>query len=161
MSVDPIPDSVRAFLEGRIDSVTQLDMLLLVHRTAGQLWTAQAVAAELRIGEAWAEEQLSLLARRDLLEREGSGYRFASAGEFSAAVDELARAYHTHPVAVVAAIYARPDRNLRNFADAFRLRKEPPGTPASQPPPQSQPAPGPPPSPAPPRPPRDEGSREV
>lgn len=170
MSADPLPDRVRTLLDGRIDSVTQLDILLLIHRNPGRPWTGRAVAAELRIGDLWAEEQLSLLCRRGLLHREAPGgaatavagggtenvgYRVAPDAETADAVNELARTYQTHPVAVVAAIYARPDRTLRNFADAFRLRKDPTADPASGP----ESATGPPPTPGPPTRPDDEGGQ--
>jgi hypothetical protein len=74
----------------------------------------------------------------------------------AAAVDELVRTYQTHPVAMVAAIYARPDRNLRNFADAFRLRKDPASEPSAAGP---ESATGPPPTPAPPTRPDAEGGQ--
>ena len=39
------------------------------------------------------------------------------------AVDALAAVYAAYPVAVITAIYSKPAPDLRNLADAFRLRR--------------------------------------
>jgi hypothetical protein len=128
LSGGPLSQLVLSLLTDRVASVTQLDALLLVHSDPQRLWTAADVAADLRIGVPWAEDQLAHLARGTLVVRDHSGYRSSADPQTSGAVAELAAAYRTHPVAVVAAIYAKPDRRLQNFADAFRLRKDAPDT---------------------------------
>jgi hypothetical protein len=126
---DPLSPAARDLLAAHVGSVTTLDVLLLMHRDGRRLWTASEVAAELRIGADWAEEQLILLVRGSLVSRSAAGYAYAPQQPDAArAVDELARAYRTHPVSVVAAIYSKPDRRLQSFADAFRLRKDPADT---------------------------------
>jgi hypothetical protein len=42
-----IPDDVRRFLLQCIDSVEQLEVLLLLHRAPGEGWTAEAIAQSL------------------------------------------------------------------------------------------------------------------
>jgi hypothetical protein len=106
--------------------VRQLEIVLLLHAAGGRAWTAAEVATELRTGETWAGEQLAVLAKRSLARRDGAAYRYGAEGDLHAAVNELAAAYALYPVGVVTAIYSNPNRAARNFADAFRLRKDPP-----------------------------------
>lgn len=118
---------VRQLLD-RLDSIAQLELLLLLHRTAPDEWTAARLAAELRIEPAWALEQLALLRDRDLLVEcePGSGrYRFDPATPALAkSVEALAACYGEQRVTVVSVLYSRPIDRIRVFADAFRIRGE-------------------------------------
>jgi hypothetical protein len=122
-----LPLAVRQLLD-RLDSIAQLELLLLVQRTAPDEWTAAQLAAELRIEPAWALDQLALLQRSGLLAEceAGSGrYRFAPATpDLAKAVESLAACYSEQRVTVVAQLYSRPVDRIRVFADAFRIRRE-------------------------------------
>lgn len=120
---DPLPAAVRSLISERIDSVGELEALLLLRAHPGRAWTAGATAAELRTGEAGARGHLLSLHQRGLLAREGEAFRFTAGGEAGDAVAALAVAYVSFPVAVVSLIYAKPNRAARSFADAFRLRR--------------------------------------
>ena len=122
-----LPEAVQELLLHRLDSIAQLEVLLLLHRTAPEAWDAARVAGELRIDPAWAAEQLALLRDRQLLrESSASGsYHFAAATpELAKAVEALAASYTDRRVAIVALLYSRPAPGIRVFADAFRIRKE-------------------------------------
>lgn len=125
-----IPADVRSLILGRIESVVQLELLLLLHRDATTSWTTDEVARELRIEPAWAAAQLNHLRQQGLLGvgSDASGteiYRYDPASPaLRGAVDGLARAYVDRRVTVIAMIYAPPTDTLRSFADAFRLRKD-------------------------------------
>lgn len=118
-------------LTQRIDSVTQLDVLLLIHASRRD-WSADTIALELRIGPDWARLHLEMLTHRGLLMREHARYALTPHPDLAPAVDELATLYRTHPVAVITAIY-KSEKRLENFADAFRLRKPPPALPPGSP----------------------------
>lgn len=132
MAPKELPEEVRSLLE-RISSISQLETLLLLHRTAPMEWHAVQVAAELRIEARAAEEQLFALAARELLdlhEVEAEGevrFRFAPASPaLGEAVAALAAAYEKRRVTVVQTLYSKPaGAGIRVFAEAFRLRKEP------------------------------------
>ena len=118
---------VRAFIAERVDSVAQLEVLLLLHARPDRGWTARDVAAELRIDPNWAERQLAELPRRALAAASGESYRYAPAtAELADAVAGLAKAYAERRVTVINLIFSRPADTLRSFADAFRLRKDKP-----------------------------------
>lgn len=112
-------------MNDRIESVGQLEVLLLLSRASGPL-TADAVARELRIDPAGAEQQLQQLVRRGLVAGSQSGFVYAPATpELAAAMADLARLYADRRVTVISLIYSKPPDALRSFADAFRIRKDP------------------------------------
>lgn len=118
-----IPAHVRAFIEGHIDSVEQLEVLLLVRARSDKEWSASEVADELRIDPGSAEQRLEDLAAVGLLAGSSPTFRYAPANaELAARVDELAGMYQTHRVAIIAVIFSRPSERIRSFADAFRIR---------------------------------------
>jgi len=122
----PLPEPVQRLLVERVDSIAQLEVLLLLHGSTPHAWDASRVARELRIEPAWASEQLSLLRDRQLLAEAPSGsgsYLFEPATpELGKAVEMLAAAYVDRRVAVIGLVYSR-GAGIRAFADAFRIRK--------------------------------------
>ena len=128
---DPgISQDVRHLIVERIDSVVQLEVLLLLKSEAQRAWAAADVAQQLRIEPQWAAGQLEELASRGLLGVAGEppgGYRYAPATPgLDAAVGQLERDYAERRVTVITLIFSKPVDKLRTFADAFRLRKDRP-----------------------------------
>jgi hypothetical protein len=125
-------NDVRALLLETIDSIAQLETLLLLHRDETGAWDAVRVATELRVEPRGAEAQLAALAARGLLRPEGEGsarrWRYGPAtSALARAVDALAVAYAERRVSVVEFLYSKPAPpvdKLRVFADAFRLRED-------------------------------------
>lgn len=128
---DPgISQAVRALIVERIDSVVQLELLLLLQASPERAWTAAEVAQELRIEPSWATGQLGELAARGLLapapDAPGA-YRYAPhPPELDATVVQLSKDYAERRVTVITLIFSKPVDKLRTFADAFRLRKDKP-----------------------------------
>ena len=124
-----IPGDVRTLIGRHIDSVVQLELLLLLHRGRDRTWTADDVARELRIEPAWTAAQLDQLVERRLLravEKKPPSYRYDPATpELGQTIESLARAYADRRVTLIALIYSKPTVSLRTFADAFRFRKDP------------------------------------
>lgn len=126
MSEAEIPANVRSFVHDHVESVVQVEVLLLLQAEPGRAFCGADVVAALRVEPAWARAQLSELAARGILVEAAPGaYRFAPrTAEIEAAVAGLARAYADRRVTVIGLIYAKPSEPLRSFADAFRLRKD-------------------------------------
>jgi hypothetical protein len=129
---DAIPDEVKAFIAAHIESVLQLEVLLLLHAQAPRPWTAAELAQELRIDAAWVAGQLASLADAGVLAATAAGgnapqYRYEPrAAELDRAVAGLAREYAARRVTVIGLIFSKPVDKIRSFADAFRLRKDKP-----------------------------------
>jgi len=123
-----IPQSVRAFIDQRIGSIFQLEVLLLLHRNPGRDFTAEDVAHELRIEPSWAALCLAQLQAGGLLvAAEGPPLRYhygPRTADLDDTTNQLARVYSTHRVSITAMIFSKPPDPLKSFADAFRLRKD-------------------------------------
>lgn len=123
-----IPDDVVKFLTERIDSVEQLEVLLLLHQTADTEWTASDVARHLYREPTSVGRRLGVLRLQGLLqatEAEEPTFRYAPGSEtLDGTVRRLAAAYAERRVSIVGIIAANPMDNVRAFADAFRIRKE-------------------------------------
>ena len=119
-----LPAALRAFIERHVTSAVQVEVLLLLHRER-KGWNAAAVAKELRIYADHAQELLSRLAKIGLLHEDAGTYQYAPrTAELAARIDDLAELYPSFRVAIIALIYTRASRSMRDFSDAFRLRDE-------------------------------------
>ncbi len=124
MTVEQLPDAVRAFVLKSIDSVAELEALLLVRSTGPQPWGVSELAARLYISEAEAGTVLQALHRRALMARDGSVYRYTPPDALRVDVDLLADAYPRFLIPITNLIHSKPRASLRDFADAFKLREE-------------------------------------
>lgn len=132
------PQPVQAFIASNIDSVVQLEVLLLLYATPDRSWTGDLIGRELRIDPAWVETQLAQLCSRGLLQCTDGAYQYKPATPaLHDAVVGLAKAYADRRVTVISLIYSKPPTPpppttpmetptdpLKSFLDAFRLRKD-------------------------------------
>jgi hypothetical protein len=123
----PITAEVAGFIADHVDSVAQLEILLFA-RAHGADVTPDVIGHELRIDAAWAAAELAVLAARGFMARSENAtmhYRFApQTAALERGVTLLVEAYNQRRVTVVNLIFSKPSRNIRTFADAFRLRKD-------------------------------------
>ncbi|MFY0563258.1 hypothetical protein ACN28E_05395 [Archangium lansingense] len=118
---------MRRFITDHIDSVEQLEILLLLHQHPERSWTAESVARELRISALSADDRLKDMARSGILAKvQGSEveYRYAPSQQLGDVVAGLATAYAERRVTVINLIFSKPIDKIRTFADAFRLRRD-------------------------------------
>jgi hypothetical protein len=124
MPNEHIPDAVRRLIVDRIDSVPELEAVLLLREHPSREWTADEAGRRLYVSTAVASHVLDVLSDRGFCVRNGDGFRYQpESPALGAGVDQLAEAYARHLVAVTNVIHSKPNRNLRDFVDAFRLRK--------------------------------------
>jgi hypothetical protein len=123
-----IPDEVRQLLARHVHTMEQVEVLLLLARSADRTLGVDEIRAELRLpATALAPRTFAGLEDGRLIVAESGvplRYRYAPASaELRRAVELLADAYNTRPVTLVRMIYDRPSP-AQVFADAFRLRTE-------------------------------------
>ena len=126
---EDIPPEVKAFIAEHLVSVVQLETLLMLHRDPRRAWTANDVAAELKIDPAWAEAQLAALCDDGLAQCDAGArqYRFGPGSDADrAAITALAAAYVERRVTVISLIFSKPADSLKAFSDAFKLRRDKP-----------------------------------
>jgi hypothetical protein len=124
MTDELVPDDLKTFILAHIESVAQLEALLLLRREAKREWDAQSLAKRLYVPDNAAAEVLGQLRTAGLLAATGPLYRYEPATPgLSAMVDRLAEAYSRALIPVTNIVHNNPLR-LRKFADAFRFRKD-------------------------------------
>lgn len=127
MTEHQIPQRVRSFIADHIDSVLQLEVLLLLHAAPQRHYTRADIARELRINPEWVQKQLAILQAKALLTSESTGadstyYYAPKTSDLNEDVQALAAAYADYRVTITSLIFATPNDQLRSFSDAFRLR---------------------------------------
>lgn len=125
---DDFPAELQQFVERHIESLAELEAVLLLREDPTRTWTPAEVARVLYTMTEMSANQLTNLARRGLLEQRASpevGYRYCPASaELDRLMGDLAVIYRQRRVAVITLIYSKPLNKVQSFADAFRLRKE-------------------------------------
>ncbi len=124
--MNPLPDDVRVFLHQNIDSVEQLEVLLLLWRTPDRGWTSEEVAIAVYSHPSSVVRRLAMLLGQGLLrERQPGCYQYAPRTvELHQTVTQVDRMYRERRVAVITLIASKPIENVRAFSDAFRIRKK-------------------------------------
>lgn len=123
-----LPPQLARFLADCIESVEQLELLVVIARMRERWWTARDLAEELWLSPAATGRDLEILAGRGLLEVRLANdlcYRLSPiSAEGREAVTLLTELYPTRRVDILSSIVLRKGRALRHFAEAFRFRKD-------------------------------------
>lgn len=124
---DPLPLNVRHFIAQQIESVAQLETLLLLRQDSHRLWNARELAQRLYLSENMCQAMLSDLERRKFLAKasDGESVRYECPDPtVDAMISSLEDLYRERRVAVISEIHSTPMSKVQTFADAFRLRKD-------------------------------------
>jgi hypothetical protein len=120
-----VPEQARRLVLDAIDSVAELEALLLLRDTAGNRWSVEAASARLYVNPAVAADALNALARRGFLDESPEGFVYQpQSPDLADDVTALAQAYSTSLVAVTHLIHSKPSASVQDFARAFRFRKD-------------------------------------
>jgi hypothetical protein len=126
-SRNEVPAHVLRFLEENIDTVPQLETLLMMCEEPERSWLIADVASRNYITEARAADTLTALQRRGLVCSDESPPRFRfnpATDETRAAVADLGRCYQRNLSRITALIHAKPSASIKEFARAFDLKKD-------------------------------------
>jgi hypothetical protein len=122
---EEITEHIMDFLSEYIDSVEQLQVLLLLHSSPKRIWTLPEISAELRSSINSIEKRLEDLYSRRVLTKIPElkeAHTFHPASEdIRAVVEEIAEQNRIRSYRLIEAIYSRPSKALRAFADAFKF----------------------------------------
>ncbi|WP_271587533.1 hypothetical protein [Bradyrhizobium sp. CCBAU 53415] len=118
-----VSDELRSFILKRIDSVAQIEALLLIRSDPQSQWSAARLARRLYISEAEAAEALSRLCASELLTCTDEIYALDGVPEQNLAlIEQLLGVYSRHLIPVTNLVHSKP-RRIGSFADAFKFRK--------------------------------------
>jgi hypothetical protein len=126
------PEDIQKFIIDHINSLEQLEALLLLKNSADKAWSAEDVSRVLFTQPQSAEGRLKDLTARGFVEvtapAPGSStttYRYKPATpEVHALIERLGESYKERRISVINLIFSKPIDKIRTFSDAFRLRKK-------------------------------------
>jgi hypothetical protein len=125
MSALDVPEPARRLVLDAIDSIAELEALLLLRDTAGERWSVEEASARLYVNPAVAGQALDALARRGFLDEGPEGFVYQPMSpDLAEDVAALAHAYSTSLIAVTHLIHSKPSSSVQDFARAFRFRKD-------------------------------------
>jgi hypothetical protein len=122
-----IPAHVLRFLTENIDTVPQLETLLIMAESQRRSWAVAEVATHNYISNRHAEQTLKALQRRGLVSAEESPRRYRFNPQSAAIRDvvaDLARCYPANLSRIATLIHSKPSASVTEFARAFELKKD-------------------------------------
>jgi hypothetical protein len=125
----PVSEILRHFIATHIDSVDQLEILLLLKRNFGRSWSSREVGGTLFTSSDTAATHLAGLAVKGLLTVGQNGdettYRYdCRDAKLDLAVSDLERLYPKHPVTIISSIFAKPSDKIRPFESCWEEDKD-------------------------------------
>ena len=128
-AVNQLPTELRQFIAQHIESLAQLEALLLMRRDPQRQWSPAELSRSLYISDEMCRGMAAELERRGFVARRADAdtYHYACAdAKIDLLLGQLATYYQERRVAVITEIYSNPVTKVQTFADAFRLRKQDP-----------------------------------
>jgi hypothetical protein len=121
-----IPAAVLQFLSKSIDTVPELETLLILSAEPDRTWSVAEIAALTYVSRDVALAVLRALQRNRLVSDEaGEFFRFSPADETQRLiVEQTALAYRIHLVTIATFIHSKAASPVKEFARAFSLKKD-------------------------------------
>lgn len=126
MSGDPLPPEIQKFIVRHIASVEELEILLLLFKERDPPCTAESAYQVIKSSRQSVQLGLDKFLEAGFVESvpgDPPGYTF-KATESESLIHELNRCYQEKPVRVIGAIYQRTRDFARDFADAFKFKRD-------------------------------------
>lgn len=128
MTDDLVPADVRQFIIENLDSIAQLEALLLLSSDPDTAYTTAELASRLYTDQKQAGEVLASLHSTGFTvfaDKDNTSYRYEPRlPELAEMVTRLAAIYSQYLIPVTNLIHSKPQTRVQKFADAFKIRKE-------------------------------------
>jgi hypothetical protein len=123
MADEPVPDDVRDYILNHIDSIAQLEALLLLRAHPGEAWDILTVARRLYVPEPDVSDALERLINNGIVSFEQGTFSYRPPPEIHDLIERVAATYRRHLIPVTNLIHSKPSR-IHQFADAFKFRRD-------------------------------------
>lgn len=120
-----LPASLREFISLHIQSVEQLEVLLLLSTAPNSRWSVRKVYDVILSTPQSVARWLDDLVHRGLIHGtpgESDDFQATHDEALREQISQLAQCYRSTPVRVIEAIYRRETSAAQSFADAFKLK---------------------------------------
>lgn len=127
LSNGEITPAIERFIHDNINSIEQMEILLLLFSPPQKEWSAIQVSQKLYRQPESAAVRLEELRDRGILSVREEGqllYRYIPNSHQDAVIRGLDRAYQIRKDAVIDLVFNRSSDTLRAFSNAFRIRRE-------------------------------------
>jgi len=122
---DYADSNIDQFLLDQIDTIPHLEALLLLWNSRPKKWSLEDMAQALFVATDAAKEILDDLARRDLIVSGAFGnYHYETSPQRDQLVADVDSTYRKELIRVSLLIHSKPSSAVREFARAFRLKKD-------------------------------------
>ena len=127
--MEPFPEDLIRFMNDHVESIDQLEILRILGEDREKEWDSVALAAEVQSQPQAVRAHLLAMQARGLLVTTARGAGLAcrygvGSPELEHMVGQLLQMYKERPVTMIKMVYKRAKDPLRDFSDAFRIRKE-------------------------------------
>jgi hypothetical protein len=123
---ESIPADIRQFVLRYIDSISEMEALVMLAKSPDTWWTVEEVATRLYVSSEDAGAVMGRLAGHGIAKLGADGrHRYARLHEDDAAtVERLTQMYATQLIPITNLIHSKRGSRIQEFADAFRLRSK-------------------------------------
>jgi predicted transcriptional regulator len=122
--VRAFPREVESFIAYCIDSVEQVEILLLLCKDPARRWTIDELSDHLRSSPRSVGLRLSSLVSHGLVARDGMSFHYAASPADDVLVKKLKTVYEERRTTVIDYIFTDRVDPMRSFADAFRIGED-------------------------------------
>ena len=123
MSDDPIPEDIREYILNHIDSIAQLEALLLLRAHPGESWDVVRISRRLYVSEPEVSDALARLISGGIVGFKDNTFSYSPAADIRELIEGVAATYARHLIPVNNLIHSKPSR-INQFADAFKFRRD-------------------------------------
>lgn len=119
------PAELRQFIKGSLDSLEELEILLLLYKNSARQFSPEAVNQEIRSSLTSIQQRLDSLLRKNLvtMDESASSYRFRNGDQaLTDIVSSLEKAYRERRLHVIELLYDPKMDTIKSFAEAFRIK---------------------------------------
>jgi hypothetical protein len=123
---ETLSGELQKFIAEHIESLEKLEVLLLLQKAPDAIWSVQDVYQAIQSSHLSVGRGLRELTAHGFLQQVGKDtfqYR-PKTPEVAGQVDLLRTEYQTRRIRVIEGIFSKSAEEMRQFAEAFRIRKE-------------------------------------
>jgi|SRR5687768_5218582 len=124
----PFDPSVVSFVTDHVRTLAELQLLMAIMQSGDRWWDARSAARESGLTEQEASRALDFFGARNLLDIRITGairYQFRpGTPELRSAAEASVSAFRTRPLDLAQLVKGPAATSVRDFADAFRVRRK-------------------------------------
>src|ERR1051325_8753156 len=119
MADEPVPDDVRDYILNHIDSIVELEALMLLGAHPGEPGDVAKMARRLYVSEPEVSDAVGRLVSDGVVSLNEGAFSYRPAPEALDLLERVAATYRRHLIAGTNLIHSKPSR-ISQFADAFK-----------------------------------------